>query len=99
MSQHDNLEMIPDNIALEKHFSVSTILSMMFKLILVSELRRWSFCVVLTPKVGAIRELHADSPFGQDADYAMLNEVHLLANSSLSNDVISRLEDLEAELG
>lgn len=36
MSQHDNLEMIPDNsLALKKHFSVSTILSMMFNLILI----------------------------------------------------------------
>ncbi len=54
------------------------------------------FCKCSTPKVGAVRELHADIPFGQDADYAMLNEVHLLADGSFTNDVISWLEDLEA---
>lgn len=52
-----------------------------------------------TSKVGAVHQLHANVSFGQDADHPVLNEVHLLADSALSDDVVSGLEDFESQFG
>ena len=56
-------------------------------------------CADITSEIRAIRQLGVDAVLGQDADDAVLDEVHLLANGSLSDDVVARLEDLEAQFG
>lgn len=53
----------------------------------------------LTPEVGAVWKLGLFVAFGEDAHHPVLNEVHFLPNSSLSDDVISRLEYLKPQLG
>lgn len=52
-----------------------------------------------TSEVRAVRQLGVFAALGQDADHAVLDEVHLLADGALSDDVVARLEDLEAQLG
>lgn len=52
-----------------------------------------------TSEVRAVRQLGVFVALGQDADHAVLDEVHLLADGALSDDVVARLEDLEAQLG
>lgn len=51
-----------------------------------------------TSKVGAVGQLHSQGSFGDDVDYAVLDEVHLFANGAFADDVIPGLEDLKAEL-
>lgn len=53
----------------------------------------------LTSKIRAIRQLCVFAALRQDADNAVLDEVHLLANGSLSDDVVTWLEDLETQFG
>jgi len=52
-----------------------------------------------TPEVGAIRELHLLVALGEDADHAVLDEVHLLADGPLADDVVAWLEHLKLQLG
>lgn len=53
----------------------------------------------VTSKIRAIRQLGVFAALCQDTDDTVLDEVHLLADGSLSDDVVARLEDLEAKLG
>lgn len=53
----------------------------------------------VTSKIRAIRQLSVFAALGQDADDAVLDEVHLFPDGSLPDDVVARLEDLEAQLG
>lgn len=52
-----------------------------------------------TSKVRAVRQLGVFAALGQDADDAVLDEVHLFADGSFSDDVVAWLEDLEAQFG
>lgn len=52
-----------------------------------------------TSKIRAVRQLGVFAALGQDADDAVLDEVHLFPDGSLPDDVVARLEDLEAQLG
>lgn len=56
-------------------------------------------CAGFTSEVGAIRQLGVLAALCQDADDAMLDEIHLLADGSFSDDVVARLEDLEPQFG
>lgn len=56
-------------------------------------------CAENTSKIRAIRQLGVVAALGQDADDAVLDEIHLLADGPLSDDVVSRLEDLEVQFG
>ena len=53
----------------------------------------------LTSKVGAICQLGLLVALGEHADHAVLDEVHLLADGAFADDVVTWLEDLEAQLG
>lgn len=53
----------------------------------------------LTPKVGAVWKFGLFVAFGEDAHNPVLNEVHFLPNSSLSDNVIARLEYFKPQLG
>lgn len=52
-----------------------------------------------TSKVGAVSQLHLFVELGDNTGHTVLDEVHLLADGTLPDDIISGLEDLEAELG
>lgn len=58
----------------------------------------WLFADV-TSKIRAVRQLSVLAALGQDADNAVLDKVHLFPDGSLPDDVVARLEDLEAQLG
>ena len=51
-----------------------------------------------TSKVGAVSQLHLFVELGDNTGHTMLDEVHLLAHGTLSDDVIVGLEHLELQL-
>lgn len=56
-------------------------------------------CENLTSKIRAVRQLGVFAALRNDADDAVLDEVHLLPDGALPDDVVARLEDLEAQFG
>lgn len=56
-------------------------------------------CADVTSEIRAVRQLSVFAVLGQDADDAVLDEVHLFADSPLSDDIVARLEDLEPQFG
>lgn len=56
-------------------------------------------CADVTSEIRAVRQLSVFAVLGQDTDDAVLDEVHLFADSPLSDDIVARLEDLEPQFG
>lgn len=57
----------------------------------------WSYSFI-TSKVGPIWQLGFLVPFSEHTNNSMLYEVHLFSNGALSDDVVSRLKNLKAQL-